>query len=376
MTPGLLQPLDIPSRCWDSVSMDFITQLPQSTQGNTQICVFVDRFSKMVHLVPLPTDATAMVVAQAYIQHVFKLHGIAMSIVSDRGSVFTSQFWRAVHSGLGTKLSMSSSYHPQSDGQTERMNQVLENMLRTWVNSRQDNWENLLPCAEFAMNNSYSSSVSTTPFRVVTGQDPNTPLSIEINSHNPSATVFVKDLTSRIAEAAACLANSQQKMTLATNRHRRSQTFSVGDQVLLKTKNFHFRGNVTRKFMPKYAGPFTVIAPVGEQAYRLELPASMPIHPVFHTELLSPWRSDGRHQPPPPPVEVDGEWEYTVEDIVSHREKPWGRKDTSRNRPVRYDYLVKWTGYGAEHNTWEPQEALSDCKALDEYWKNPKAVRS
>ena len=190
-TPGLLQPLEIPSRCWDSVSMDFITQLPQSSQGNTQICVFVDRFSKMVHLVALPTDATATVVADAYIQHVFKLHGVAMSIISDRGSVFTSNFWRAVHMGLGTKLSFSSTYHPQSDGQTERMNQVLENMLRTWVNSRQDNWESLLPCAEFAMNNSYSSSTGTTPFRLVSGQDPNTPLSIEINSQSPSANTFV-----------------------------------------------------------------------------------------------------------------------------------------------------------------------------------------
>ena len=130
--------------------------------------------------------------------------------------------------------------------------------------------------------------------------------------------------------------------------------------------------------MPKYAGPFPVLEVIGEQAYRLQLPDSMPVHPVFHTELLHGWRSDGRHQPPPAPTIIDGVEEYTVEEILSHRSKAWGKKDTARSRAVRYDYLIKWQGYGAEHNTWEePQESVTNCKELlQEYWATWKAART
>ncbi|KAJ9527734.1 hypothetical protein QJQ45_000427 [Haematococcus lacustris] len=152
---GLLNPLSIPDYRWESVSMDFITKLPSGSHGYDAICVFVDRLSKMVHFVPCREDLKARRFAQLFIDNVYKLHGMPAELISDRGSLFTSVFWREVMRRCGSKPALSSSYHPQSDGQTERYNRVLEEMLRHYISPTQSDWPDYLALAEFAVNNSW-----------------------------------------------------------------------------------------------------------------------------------------------------------------------------------------------------------------------------
>src|SRR5262249_31229798 len=149
---GLLHPLLIPPNRWTHVSMDFITQLPLTKTGHDAIVVFVDLFSKMVHFAPLTTNANAPTAATIFFDTVFRLHGLPHFIVSERDARFTTQFWKALFKQLGTKLAMSTTFHPQTDAQTERTNRTLEDMLRAYTNYRQDDWDQHLTAAEFACN--------------------------------------------------------------------------------------------------------------------------------------------------------------------------------------------------------------------------------
>lgn len=184
---GLLQSLSIPQQPWESISLDFVTQLPETARGNTQIVVYVDRLTKQCHLSPLPTNATAVTVAQDFITNIFRLHGLPLTIVSDRDAKFTSHMWQDIMRLLGTKICMSTAFHPQTDGQTERMNRVMEDMMRHLAESQPLEWDHNLPLIEFAINNAYSASVQSTPFRLNHGHDPLTPLGIMADTNNPQA---------------------------------------------------------------------------------------------------------------------------------------------------------------------------------------------
>jgi hypothetical protein len=350
---GLLQPLEIPGRKWESVGMDFITQLPLTPQGNTQILVFVDRCTKMVHLAALPEGASAGDVALCFRREVFRLHGLPRTIVSDRDRKFTGRFWSELLRLLGTSRRMSTAYHPQTDGQTERMNSVVEEMLRHWVNSSLDNWDTLLDCAEFAINNAKSQSTQTTPFRLNYGYDPLTPLSLEARTQLPAVQECITTMHTALVEAKRALQAAQERQRAYYDAGRKEQEFSEGQEVLLNSVNLRFKQGGARKLMPKWVGPFRVKRRVGQLAYELELPPSLPVHPVFHTALLRPFRSDGRHQPPPLPLQVAGEEEYEVDSILAHRGSGRGRT-----------FLVRWKGYGPEHDTWEPLRNLANAKQL------------
>lgn len=370
--PGLLNSLEVPDRPWESVSMDFVTQLPMTKGGNTQIMVFVCRLTKMVHFAALPTETDAIAVARCFVHNVFRLHGLPKTLVSDRDSKFTGKVWQEVHNLLGTKLNMTTAYHPQGDGQVEIMNQVLEDMLRHWVSPSQDNWDILLDCAEFAVNNAISASTQDTPFRLNYGQDPHTPLSIELGIKVPVANDFVKHMRDALRAAKLAMSAAQNRQKLAYDGHHRHLDFTIGDEVLLQSKNLKFKGQgLTRKLMPKWVGPFAVTRRAGEVAYELKLPTSMKaIHNVFHVSLLKPWKHDGRYQPPPPSINIDGEAEWGVEQVVQHRDVKWGNADTARNRKPKREYLIKWEGYGVEHNSWEPSEGLTNCKdVVADYWE-------
>ena len=167
-SPGLhapLQPLPVAAECWESVSMDFMFGFPPDDHGNDGILVFVDRFSKMVHLAAVPETITAEGCARIFVDTVFRLHGLPRDLVSDRDPRFTAEFWQAVFRTLGTRLTMSTADHPQTDGQTERANRVLEEILRGYVHSF-SSWSAFLPMAEFAINNSVHASTTHTPFFV------------------------------------------------------------------------------------------------------------------------------------------------------------------------------------------------------------------
>jgi transposase InsO family protein len=195
--------------------MDFITQLPKTKAGNDTIVVFVDTFSKMVHFAPSKTTATAPDTARIFFDHVFKLHGLPRSIISDRDAKFTSRFWQTLFKTMGTRLAMSTAFHPQTDGQTERANRTLEDMLRAFVSYRQDNWDQLLSSAEFACNNAPNASTNMSPFRANYGRDPYNPYSAisTIPDDIPAANEFLDALTNstKIATDALVLAKANQE---------------------------------------------------------------------------------------------------------------------------------------------------------------------
>ena len=362
-TYGELQSLPVPKDIWTSLSMDFITGLPMTSRGNDSIMVVVDRMSKMVHLIATTTTVTAVQVAQLYQDRVFALHGLPDDIISDRDTKFTSAFWQNLQKLLGTNILMSTSFHPQTDGQTERMNSVLEDMLRHYVSPDQKDWDLFLSLAEFSMNNCYKSSIQCTPFQLVYGKQPKTPASAHltnIKEQNPTATLRTRDMHEHLEKAKACMLAAQNRDKAYADHKTRPQTFEVGQRVLLSTKNLHIKNKqLTKKLLSRYIGPFKILSKKGSQAYELELPPTMRIHDVFHVSLLKPYHEDGNHKPPPVTILMDGGEEHEVERVLDHRQ------ESKRSK----SYLVRWTGYGPEHDTWEPETALQNClNTVQAYW--------
>lgn len=368
---GLLQPLQIPGRRWESVSMDLIVELPLTRSHHDAIVVFVDRLTKMVHFAATTTSVSARELASLYVAHVFRLHGMQASIVSDRDTRINSHFWREVQRLLGTKQSMSTAYHPQTDGQTERANRVLEDMLRHYVSGRQDDWDELLPAAEFAVNNAFQASTRTTPFMLNYGQHPLTPLSLVFpSSRVPAAKEFAEGMQAALRDAKQWLQAAQDRQKSYADQKRRDIIFKVGEEVLLKTSNIRLRGPGSRKLMPKWIGPFTVTKCVGPVAVRLALPETMRrVHPVFHVSMVKHYHAGGRLQPPPPPTVMDdGGLSYDVERILMHR---WVRS----GKAAKLEYLVRWEGYGPEHDSWEPEAELAHNIMLPPYLDSVDVTR-
>ena len=358
---GLLQPLPVPSHPWESVSMDFIVDLPKTAQGFDAIFTVVDRFSKLTHFIPMVTDATAEDVASLFIQEVYKHHGLPSSIVSDRDPKFTSKFWGAVMAHLQTSLKMSTAYHPQSDGQSERANRTIEEMLRHFVHPMHDDWDTYLPVLEFAYNSSVNPSTKHTPFFLCTGREPRTPASWLLQSPaSPEATDFLGALHAAQAAARAALELAQQRQKLAADRTRRHITYAVGAKVLLSTKDLAMAG--FDKFKGRYVGPFKVVKVVSPVAYKLQLPASMRVHPVFHVSKLRPFleQSAFKHArvDKPPPLFSDSTGVFhDVEAIVDHK--------VANGVTL---YRARWVGWDPLDDTWVDASAFELCpEVLEEY---------
>ena len=243
------------------------------------------------------------------------------------------------------------------------MDSVLEDMLRHYVSPDQKDWDVFLSLAEFCMNNCYKSSTQCTPFQLVYGKTPKTPASAHlanIKEQNPTATLKARDMHEHLEKAKACMLAAQNRDKAYADRRTRPQTFEVGQRVLLSTKNLHVKhNNLTKKLLSRYIGPFKILKKVGSQAYELEIPPTMKMHDVFHVSLLKQYHEEGTHQPPPVTILMDGEQEHEVEKILDHRQE--NRRSKS--------YLVRWTGYGSEHDTWEPEAALQNCRqTVQAYW--------
>jgi hypothetical protein len=344
---GLLQSLPIPDNPWDSIGMDFITQLPRTRDGFDAILVFVDRLTKMCHLIKCRTDIDAEGTAQLFVDHVWKLHGVPIHVVSDRGSVFVGKFMTEVLRLIGAKHNRSTAFHPQTNGLTEGVNRILEDMIRHYIGELSHNeWDTCLSTAEFAINNSHHESTGTTPFRLNFGRDPRLPLSIPdpATSKVPSAASFADRMQEGLTTAKKCLVAAQQRQKRQYDKSHREVSFNEGDQVLLSTKHINMRTptgkRTTKKLLPKWIGPFAIEKRIGSVAYRLSLPPKMQIHPVFHVSLLKPYLSDGRVQPPGPLfLDEEGEAYYISDRPHIGSPNPQGRSSYLSGVPGEMDGL-------------------------------------
>ena len=302
---GELASLLVPTTPWKGLTCDLITDLPVSC-GMDSILVFVDRMTKMSHFIPCSKTLNALEFAKLFVSHIVRLHGLPDTIVSDRGSIFTSHFWSTLSSILGIDARKSTSFHPQTDGQTERMNQTLEAYLRIFCNYDQDDWFDLLPLAEFAYNNATQESTKMSPFYANYGLHPRFMSQIQVPSEHaaPAATDFAAHLHEthdRLVENVKTAQDSQARYYDA--KHQKIE-FEPGDMVWLNASNIS-TSRPSKKLDWKRLGPYKVIKRIGLQAYKLALPPTIcHLHNVFHVSLLDSVKATSMalHTPPPPPA--------------------------------------------------------------------------
>ncbi|SOV04618.1 uncharacterized protein UDID_17154 [Ustilago sp. UG-2017a] len=339
---GHLKSLPVPPHPWSSISMDLIEQLPPSS-GFTAILVVVDRLTKMATFVPTTNTLDAPELAKLFLCHVYSKHGLPTSIVSDRGSEFTSHFWCSLSALLGIGNHFSSAYHPHD----------------------------LLPLAEFSYNNAEHASTQLTPFFAnyryhprfsFDNTDPASPALF------PTARSYADQLKQLHEYVRGELVKANSQSAEQFDKHRLpAPQFRPGDRVWLSADNIRSL-RPTKKLDYRRLGPFSVSKVISSHAYRLQLPPSMKIHNVFHVDRLEPYVANtipNRVQPPPPPVEVESDLEYEVEQIINS-------KVDHRYRDPLF-YLVRWVGYGPDHNSWEPASNLTHASDLlaDFHTANP-----
>ena len=353
---GLLQPLKPPEWKWEKVEMDFITGFPRSQKGNNAIFVVIDRLSKVAHFFPVKETISGIQLAELYINRIVSLYGVPLEISSDRGSIFTSKFWGSFQNALGTKLNFSTAYHPQSQGQVERINQILEDMLRACVISFGMKWEECLPYAEFSYNNSFQKSLKMAPFEALYGRKCRTPIGW---SGAGERILFGPDIVTQAEEKVHIIlenlkiAQSRQKSNY--DRKHTDMEYVPGDLVYLRVTPMRgtHRFGIKGKLAPRYIGPFKIRGRRGEVAYALELPEKLKVHDVFHiSQLKKCFKDPGRT--------VDHELINLQEDL-SYQEHPTKILEVAerrtRNKSIKF-CKVQWSHHSVDEATWEREDEL------------------
>jgi len=318
----------------------------------------------MVHFIPTTEKTSAEGLARLFRDNVWKLHGLPESIISDRGPQFAVGLMRELNEMLGIKSKLSMAFHLQTDGQTERVNQELEQYLRIFIDHRQEQWPEWLGTAEFAYNNKAHSSTRTSPFKANYGQDPRMEFEGRKKGKYAGAEKFIEKMKEIQEEAKAALGKAQADMKKYADKKRLDvEEYKVGDLVMLSTKDLKYQmvGRRTEKLTERFVGPYKIKKIVLTNAVELELPSTIKIHPVINVSRIRRYvgQVEGQRKEQPLPVIIEGEEEWEVKRILNKRRVRGKDK-----------YLVRWKGFTAESDTWEGRENLKNAQeAIKEFEK-------
>jgi hypothetical protein len=358
---GLLQNITIPEWKWERVTMDFVTGLPLTPRKKDSIWVIVDRLTKVAHFLPVRKDYSLEKLAELYVNEIVRLHGVPSSIISDRDPRFTSRFWGKLQAALGTKLHFSTAFHPQTDGQSERVIQILEDMLRACVIEFEGSWEKYLPLAEFAYNNSYQASIKMAPFEALYGRKCRTPAYWgELGEKKVIADQVGPDYLQEVEEKVKIikdrLKEAYDRQKSYADLKRKDIEYNVGEKVFLKVSPWKkiLRFGRKGKLSPRFIGPYEILERVGPVAYRLALPPELDkIHNVFHVSMLRRYRSDPSHVIIPQEIEVqpDLSYEEEPERILDREERQL------RNKTIPM-VKVLWKHHSPREATWETEDSM------------------
>ena len=305
---GLLNPPPIPQWKWDNITMDFVSGFPLTQQKHDSVWVIVDKLTKSAHFIPVRMDYSMDRLAELYVEEIIRLHGVLLSIVSDRDPRFTSRFWKELQSVLGTKLKFSITFHLQTDGQLKRLIQVLEDMLRGCVIEFSGSWDRYIPLMEFAYNSSFQSSIGMAPYEALYGWKCRTHVCwTELNEHKVIGPNIVKDTEEKVQVIRKRLKADNDRQKSYADLKRRDIAYEVGDKVFLKVSpwrkilRFGKKGKLSSRFMR----PYEVLERIGPVAYRLALPPKLiKLHNVFHVSILQRYNSNEPHILPVQDVQV------------------------------------------------------------------------
>ena len=354
---GKLKLSEVPQKTWMHLTVDFITKLPVVARKD-MILVVCDRLSKMTHFVATTEGTSAEGLARLFRNNVWKLHGLPESVVLDRGPQFAAELTRELNRMLGIKTKLSMAFHPQTDGQTERMNQELEQYLKLFVEHRQKDWPEWLALAEFAINNKTHTAIKMSPFMANYGKEMRMGGDIRRKGKVESVMEFVQRMKKVQEEAEAALKKTQEDMKRYTDRERKeTEEWKKGDRVLLSTKDLVFKERPTKKLMERYVRPYVIEEVVSTNVVKLRLPSSMRIHPVVNVSRIVRYKKQikGQKKEEGKPVEIKGVEEWEVEKILNKKKIRGVEK-----------YLIRWKEFMAEGDTWEKRENLKNAEELIE----------
>ncbi|GJR51364.1 hypothetical protein Tco_1401885 [Tanacetum coccineum] len=356
---GLLVQPEIPQWKWDNITMDFVTKLPKSSQGYDTIWVIVDRLTKSAIFIPMKETDPLEKLARMYLKEVVTRHGIPVSIICDRDPRFASNFWRSLQKALGTSLDMSTAYHPQTDGQSERTIQTLEDMLRACVIDFGNGWVKHLPLVEFSYNNSYHASIKAAPFEALYGRKCRSPVCwAEVGEVQLTGPEIVQETTERIIQVKQRMQAARDRQKSYADLKRKPMEFEVGDKVMLKVSPWKgvVRFGKRGKLNPRFVGPFKVIKRVGDVAYKLELPDELPeelsrVHNTFHVSNLKKCHADEPLAVPLDGLHFDDKLQF-VEEPIEITDREVKRLKRSRIPLVK----VRWNSKRGPEFTWERED--------------------
>ncbi|GJQ98401.1 hypothetical protein Tco_0009540 [Tanacetum coccineum] len=352
---GLLVQPKIPEWKWDNITMDFVMKLPKTSQGYDTIWVIVDRLTKSAIFTPMRETDPLDKLARMYLKEVVTRHGIPVSIICDRDPRFASNFWRSLQNALGTNLDMSTAYHPQTDGQSERTIQTLEDMLRACAIDFGKGWVNHLPLVEFSYNNSYHASIKAAPFEALYGRKCRSPVCwTEVGEAQILGPELIQETTEKIIQIKQRMQAARDRQKSYADLKRKPMEFQVGDKVMLKVSPWKgvVRFGKRGKLNPRYVGPFKVIERVGEVAYKLELPEELSrVHNTFHVSNLKKCHADEPLAVPLDGLNLDDKLHF-VEEPVEIVDREVKRLKRSRIPLVK----VRWDSKRGPEYTWERED--------------------